>query len=31
MASLPHPPHLDSDLTVSQEKIKEIGDRQPEK
>lgn len=30
MASLPHPPHLDSDLTVPQEKIKEIGDRQPE-
>lgn len=24
------PPHLDSDLTVPQEKIKEIGDRQPE-
>lgn len=27
---LPTPPHLDSDLTVLQEKIKEIGDRQPE-
>lgn len=27
----PHPPYLHSDLIVLQEKIKEIGDRQPEK